>query len=352
MSASNPRRSHLVERAADAARIAIAKEGRRHLVERAADAARVAMAHDTSIGPAPRPPIAPVKAVPAAVEEAISAAVKEAIPAVVEEAIPAVVETVVVPPPHSQVAGLLGHNEPAPITRALLRRAGLVDDAGHTREEIALVREQVLRNVEATPSAEGRQARLVVITSSRSGEGKSFTALNLAASIAEGAHRPVILVDAERGAGSLSTLLGLRAAPGLAQLRGTDGPDPVGFLRRTEVRGLFVLPYGMAGPSGAQGSAMAAALLDLAKRLSDHIVVLDTPACMESSIAGLVAAVAGQIALVVEAERTKRPEMEAALDILDACPTLQLLLNRLALKVSDRFRVPAAHAEDVAVGAH
>jgi protein-tyrosine kinase len=344
MSASIPRRSHLVERAAEAARIAIADDGRRHLVERAADAARVAMADDTSLARASRPPLAPVEAIPAVVEEAI--------PAVVEEAIPAVVETVVMPPPRSQVTGLLGHNEPAPVTRVLLRRAGLIDEAGHTREEIALVRDQVLRNVEATPSAGGRQARLVMITSSRSGEGKSFVALNLAASIAEGAHRPVILVDAKQGAGSLSTLLGLRAAPGLAQLRGTNGPDPVGLLRRTEVPGLFVLPYGMAGPSGAQGSAMAAALLNLAGRLSDHVVVLDTPACLESSIAGLVAAVAGQIALVVEAERTKRPEMEAALDILDACPTLQLLLNRLSLRVSDRFRGPAARAEDVAVGAH
>ena len=124
------------------------------------------------------------------------------------------------------------------------------------------------------------------------------------------------------------------------------------MLRRTEIPGLFVLPYGMAEPSGLQGSAMAAALLHLAGRLSDHIVLLDTPACLESSVAGLLASAAGQIALVVEAERTKRAEMEAALDILDACPTLQLLLNRLALRVSDRFRGPASRAGDVAVGAH
>jgi protein-tyrosine kinase len=192
----------------------------------------------------------------------------------------------------------------------------------------------------------------VMITSTRSGEGKSFVALNLAASIAEGAHRPVILVDAERGAGSLTTLLGLHGAPGLAQLRDTGCPDPAGLLRRTEVPGLFVLPYGMAEPSGAQGSAMAAALLHLAGRLSDHIVLLDTPACLESSVAGLLASAAGQIALVVEAERTKRAEMEAALDVLDACPTLQLLLNRTALRVSDGFRAPASRAGDVAVGAH
>ena len=328
MSASVPRRSHLVERAADAARLAMADDARRHLVERAADVARLAMADDTSLARTPRPPLAPVDPVPAAVETAVAA------------------------PPHSQVAGLLGHNELSPVNRTLLRRAGLIDTAGPAREEIALVREQVLRSVDATPPAEGRQPRLVMITSARSGEGKSFVALNLAACIAEGAHRPVILVDAEQGAGSLTALLGMRGAPGLAQLRDSGGPDPAGLLRRTDVPGLFVLPHGIAGPSALQGSAMASALLHLAGQLSDHIVVLDTPACLESSIAGLLATAVGQIALVVEAERTKRAEMEAALDILDACPTLQLLLNRLTLRVSDRFRGPASRAGDVAVGAH
>jgi len=223
---------------------------------------------------------------------------------------------------------------------------------GRAQEEIALVREQVLRTVEATPLAEGRQPRLVMITSTRSGEGKTFVALNLAASIAEGAHRPVILVDANRGADSLTSLLGLRSASGLEQLRDTDDPDPVGLLRRTEVPDLFVLPYGTAQPSGGRGSAMAGALLHLAGRLTDHIILIDAPACLESSIAGLLAGAAGQIALVVEAERTKRAEVEAALDILDACPTLQLLLNRSALQVSDGFRGSVPNSGDVAVGAH
>jgi len=300
---------------------------RSHLVERAADAARAALAADAPLARAPRPPLAPVETMPAAVE-------------------------IVVPPAHqSQDAAPPRRNELPPVGGALLRRAGLVGDAGPAREEIALVREQVLRTVDATPPAEGRQARLVVVTSTRSGEGKTFVALNLAASIAEGAHRPVILVDAEPGADSLTNLLGLRGAPGLAQLRDTGGPDPVGLLRSTEVPGLLVLPHGIAQPSGAQGSAMAGALLHLAGQLSDHIILLDTPACLESSTAGLLAAAAGQIALVVQAERTRRSEVEAALDILDGCPTLQLLLNRSALQVSDRFRGRTPNAGDVAVGA-
>jgi len=301
---------------------------RPHLVERAADVARAAMANDASLVRAPRSPLAPIETIRAAVET------KEASPA-----------------RHSQPAALPGHNEAAPVSRALLLRAGLVDEAGPAREEIALVREQILRSVEATPPAEGRQARLVMITSARSGEGKSFTALNLAASIAEGAHRPVILVDAEQSGESLTALLGLGGTPGLEQLRDTGDPDPAGLLRRTAISGLFVLPHGIAEPYGTPGSAMAKSLLHLAGRLSDHLILIDAPACLESSIAGLLAAAVGQVALVVQAERTKRAEVEAALDILDACPTLQLLLNRATLRVSDQFGGSTPRAGDAGVGA-
>jgi len=320
---------------------------RSHLVERAADAARAAIAADTQQARVPRPLLAPVGTLPPAAET-----VPLRPPLAPVETPPPVVEAMVVPVARSQAAGPLHRNDLAPIAGALLHGAGLVDAANPAWEEIALIREQVLRSIEATPPAEGRQARLVVITSSRSGEGKSFTALNLAASIAQGAQRPVILVDAERRAGSLTDLLGLSDAPGLGQLRDADDPDPAGLLRRTEIPNLFVLPHGTPQPAGAQRSAMTDALLHLAKRLSDHILLLDTPACLESSTAGVLATAAGQVALVVEAERTKRAEVEAALDILDACPTLQLLLNRSALRVSDRFRARAAHTGNVAAGAH
>jgi receptor protein-tyrosine kinase len=226
-----------------------------------------------------------------------------------------------------------------------------VDGAGPAAEEIALVREQVLRTAEAGDRSEGRQARLMVVTSARRREGKSFAAVNLAASIAEGTHRPIILVDAEGSADSLTVLLGLSGTPGLEQLCGKGRNDTAGLLHRTEIPGLFFLPHGTAELSGAQGSTMATALLRLAEQLSNHLIIVDTPACLESSTAGLLAAAAGQVALVVEAERTKRLEVEAALDILDACPTLQLVLNRAALRVSDRFGGSAARAADAGVGA-
>ncbi len=332
MSPTPPERPHLAERAAVAARAAIAADAllartpRQPLIERAADTARAAMAADAVLARAPRQTLVPVETIPAAVEK------------------------VAPPAPQSPATARPTHDAPAPITSALLRRAGLVSNAGPAWEEIALVREQIVRSVETTPSAKDRLARLVVVTSARTGAGTSFAALNLAASIAEGTDRRVILVDAAGRANSLTALLGLRDSPGLGQLRDTGRNDPAGLLLHTEIPGLLVLPRGTSKSSNAQDNVVEA-LRHLAERLPDHLIVLDTPACLESSVAGLLAAVAGQVALVVEAERTKRAEVETALDILDACPTLQLLLNRSALRVSDRFGGPASRAGDVTVGA-
>jgi receptor protein-tyrosine kinase len=54
-----------------------------------------------------------------------------------------------------------------------------------------------------------------------------------------------------------------------------------------------------------------------------------------------LAGIAGQVLLVVDAQRTERSEVEAALDVLEACPVLQLVLNRVRLTSNDSF---GAHA--------
>ncbi|GGI97462.1 P-loop NTPase family protein [Neoroseomonas lacus] len=249
-------------------------------------------------------------------------------------------------PTRVPLATLPLREEAPPIGRDTLERAGLVGQAQTRRmprEEIALVREQVLRTVEATAPAPGRDGRIVLVTSARAGEGKSFAALNIAASMAEGAGRQVILIDTEGGAGSLTALLDLEEAPGLEALQAMAGADPAALTLPTAVHGLSVLPRGRSGP--AQADAIAAGLLRLATRLPQHVFVLDTPACLEASTAGLLAAVAGQVVMVVRAERTQRAEVEAALDIVDACPNLQLLLNLLTLKVSSSFGGRDQHTE-------
>ncbi len=231
----------------------------------------------------------------------------------------------------------------------LLRTAGLVamsGAGGRTRlsEEIALVQQQVLRTMRGLKSEEGRASRVVLVTSARPGEGKTFTALNLAAAVASGGGYPTILVDADGKKGSVSELLGRRGNLGLHALALQPERDPHGMLLPTAIPRMSLIAYGTR-PAGISdevanvppGTQLAQAVLRLAQAFPKHMIIVDSPPCLATSDPGSLAAVAGQVLMVVQAERTQRNELEAALDMVEPCPVLQLVLNRTHLTSNDSF---------------
>ncbi len=227
-----------------------------------------------------------------------------------------------------------------------LEGAGMIiprEQRDRIAEEFRIVSQQVLACIatsnEATP---GRN--LVMVTSARPGEGKSFAALNLAASLALGGERSVILVDADIRAGSLTTALGLQAERGLLDLVASPAQLAEGAIIRSRIHSLHVLPVG--GGTDVNGRAListhdsiAGLLTSVARRLHESLFVVDAPACLSSSDPSALAAVAGQVLLVVEAERTQRREIEAALDLLDACTNIRLLLNKVRVATRDTFGI-------------
>jgi receptor protein-tyrosine kinase len=237
-----------------------------------------------------------------------------------------------------------------PIALTSLWAAGLVASPhGHGRskvlEEIAMVQHQVLRQVDAALEKGVAAARIVLIASALPNEGKSFVALNLAASIAGSAGRPVVLVDTDGRGESLSLKLDAADAQGLRNLTAEPSRGIVPVTLATEQERLEFLPYGRPDAGVTEipsGSAIAAVITRLAASMPGHVIVLDPPPCLSTSDCSALAAIAGQVVLVVDAERTARNEVEAALDVLEACPSLQLLLNRVRLKANDSF---GAHGE-------
>lgn len=262
---------------------------------------------------------------------------------------PAEVDERPAPPPIARVAPA---PRPPAIPMAALQEAGLafrLDATSRSKfmEELALVQHQLLRALEPT-AGEVRPAprrQVILVTSARRGEGKSFTSLNIAASIAGTTTRPVLLVDVDGGISSLTARLGLTAQQGLLTIaRDKDLPREQLF-RPTAIERLSILPHGSATVDQARAAnsdAIAAAIRALAAALPRHILVLDTPPALATSDAQALAAIAGQVILVVRAETTQRDEVEAALDLVDTCPLLQLLLNRTRLATNDSF---GAHGE-------
>lgn len=259
-------------------------------------------------------------------------------------AVPAPASATVASPPPARPASPAAAITP-PISLEAMAQAGLVvAPVGTTRnrisEEIAVVQHSLLRTLKAARSTDGRCDRIILVTSAKPGEGKTFMSLNLAASLAASGTRPVVLVDADGKHMSISRLLGHADSPGLRTLSGDVSRQPGSHLVPTAIERLSLLPYGEApagAPAIAPGQQVNAALLRLAASLPQHLIILDTPPCLSTSDPGALATIAGQVLMVVEAEHTQRNEVEAALDMVEACPTLQLVLNRAVLTPNDTF---------------
>lgn len=241
--------------------------------------------------------------------------------------------------------GAVRHSPP-PIGLDALRRAGWAADAsGGDRtllaEELSVLQNQVLRTAQGAETADGRMTRLVLVTSAKSKEGKTFCALHIAVALALSAPEHVILVDGDsKPDGTLSQLLDHPASPGLRLVATDLMQRPEMLVIPTAIPRLSFLPYGppAAGAPGLPSGAMlAAALGRLSAAMPGRLIILDAPPCLSASEPSAIAAAAGQVVLVVRAESTQRGEVEGALDMVEACPNLQLVLNRTRLVAPDVF---------------
>ncbi len=242
---------------------------------------------------------------------------------------------------------------PGTISAATIEAAGAVGALGtrsRASEEIAVVQNQVLRTMRAATTEGGRNPRLILVTSALPGEGKTFTSLNLAAAIARMSPQPVLLVDADGKPGSVSELLGCGRLDGLRGLAQRPGAPVQPLVVPTEFERLSFLPYGRpveGMPPVPSAPSIAGALLRVAEALPRHVLIIDSPPALSTSEATTLAPIVGQVLVVVRAETTQRNEVEAALDMLDACPTLQLVLNQARVSSSDSFGVYGYEAYEV-----
>jgi len=219
---------------------------------------------------------------------------------------------------------------------AALKRGGLALAGVRSRvtEEYRITVGRILRALRSANRTGPGAANLIMVTSARPGEGKSFSALNLAVSVAQNGLAEVLLVDVDAKPRSLSTLLGLRERAGLLDL--VDQPDlrAEDLLVRTAVEGFSVMPLGTARAGAADAGvtrALATAIERIRRRFTHHVIILDTAPCLSTSDPSTLAPLVDQVIMVVEAGRTQRAELGASLELIKACPNIILVLNKVRL---------------------
>lgn len=209
-----------------------------------------------------------------------------------------------------------------------------------TVEEFRLVKRNLMTVwSQSDPIGDRRTSRLIMVTSARPGEGKTFSALNLALAFASERDVKALLVDVDTQRSGLPKILGIPGDRGIVDVL-AGNLELSDVLIQTNIDNLMILPAGRGGPHVPEllsSREMGALLDEMARRFGDRYTIIDTPPCMASSDAAALAPLVGQIVFVVEAYNTQQAEVEAALSVLSACPRISLLLNKSDTQASEHF---------------
>jgi exopolysaccharide/PEP-CTERM locus tyrosine autokinase len=225
----------------------------------------------------------------------------------------------------------------ARIDRGMLAVNGMIvpgAPVGPLAEEFRLIKRQLLiAGARIAESDSPDKARMILVCSARPGDGKTFCAINLALSIAAERDTEVLLVDADVAKPDIVNQLGLADSPGLLDALGDARIDVEDLVIQTDVPHLSILPAGSRTTTDTELLASARTKAVIARLLEANprrIVIFDSPPALAASPAAVLAMRVGQVMLVVRADRTPESELRAAVNLLDGCEHIQLVLNAVS----------------------
>ena len=198
-------------------------------------------------------------------------------------------------------------------------------------DQYRVIKRPLLANATGKGAVPVVNGNLIMVTSALPGEGKSFTAVNLAMSLATELDYRVLLVDADVARPSLRRVFDLPAGPGLMDVLVKPELKMSDVLLRTNIDKLSLLLSGTPHARATEllaSDAMTHLLEEMARRYPDRVIIFDSPPLLPTTEARVLATHMGQVVVVVQAERTLQSELQHALATIENCPVKLMLLNQ------------------------
>jgi len=218
---------------------------------------------------------------------------------------------------------------------ALKRRGFVTPDSlkSQIADEFRVLKRPIIRNAlgRAGVRVKSGNSNLVMVTSALPGEGKTFTSINLALSMAMEIDSTVLLVDGDVAHPSIPALLDAPHGPGLLDLLTRDDLDFADALVRTNLDKLSILPAGTRQRRSTEllaSEQMASLLRELSSRYDDRIIIFDSPPLLATTEARVLAAHMGQVVMVVAADATSHHAVTQALATIESCEVVLMALNK------------------------
>jgi Mrp family chromosome partitioning ATPase len=234
--------------------------------------------------------------------------------------------------------GTASSSRPFTIDFRLLERKGFIGRPFVRRRlarDMRAMRHRLLNRMRAYRLDDGKaqqgQDTIVMVTSCWPGEGKTFTAINLALSLVLEDSIDVLLVDGDVINPSFHHFFPIDNRVGLTELLQEPDAKLAPYLWRASNGRLTILPAGDAKNlprSLLRGGMMQRFIRDVSSRYPERIVIFDTPPLLGGREGPVLANYADHILLTVECGRTSQSAVEDALDLLTTHENVSLVLNR------------------------
>jgi len=217
-----------------------------------------------------------------------------------------------------------------------------------TADQFRVLKRPLLANATGKGAVPVRNGNRIMVTSSMPGEGKTFTAVNLAMSIAMELDHTVLLVDADVSRPSVMKTLGLPSGPGLMDLLMGENIEMSEALLRTNIDKLSLLPSGRPHARATEllaSDAMSALVEEMGRRYPERIIVFDSPPLLMTTESRVLATHMGQIVVVVQAGHTQRAQVRQALETIERCPIKLMVLNQVRKEDKSSYGYGYGYAE-------
>lgn len=198
-------------------------------------------------------------------------------------------------------------------------------------EEFRVIKRKLINNAFGSLSKTLHHPNLILVTSSRPGEGKTFTSVNLALSIALEQDKTVLLVDADVLRPNVARTLEISTQLGLTDYLSSNDVDVSDIMYSTNVERLKIITAGKPHHLSTEllaSDKMMELVQEFASRYPDRIVIFDAPPLLGVNETCVMAGMCGQAVVVLEENKTKLNELDKALSLLPKELAVGFVINK------------------------
>jgi capsular exopolysaccharide synthesis family protein len=195
-----------------------------------------------------------------------------------------------------------------------------------------------LRTSVLLSSGSGRPPKMLLVTSSQAGEGKTTTAVNIAITLSQTGEK-VILLDCDMRNPRVHRIIGLDNANGMSTFL-SGNSDLSSMIQQSEIPNLFAVSAGRVPPNPAEllGSPRMKQGLALLDEYFDHIVI-DSPPVLSVTDARILGSLVDGVVLVIKGGETPKEAVQRTKRLLQEvhAHVIGTLLNNVDVHSADYY---------------